>query len=139
MDPQCLGFALRADDLHLRSSLCLNSPALLRGLGNGAVDILLPDTQVLLGILLAHTAIIGVVIRCYDAADEKLRHIETIIRKVDVDLFPERSGQRHELRIDLQDIYAIFLDCLRKVTLDLRHHKRTERPLAQPFAEQLSL
>ena len=115
-------FSLCADDLHSRRCLRLDGLAVCRGFRLGFADPLLPDEQILLGVLLLHAAEIGVVVRRYDAADVELWHRETVLIQRGVDPFAQRAGERHKVLVDLQNVDGIFFDRLRKEALDLRHN-----------------
>ena len=133
------GFSLCADDLHPRGGLRLNRLAVCCGFRLGFADPLLPDEQILFGVLLLHAAEIRVVVRRYNAADVELRHGQTVLIQRGIDPLAQRTGERHEVLVDLQNVDGIFLDRLREVALDLRHDHRTEEALAVSDAQQLLL
>ena len=85
--------ALCADDLHPRRRLRPNRLAVCCGFRLGFADPLLPDKQILFGVLLLHAAEIRVVVRRYDAADVKFRHCETILIQRCVDPLAQRAGK----------------------------------------------
>ena len=116
------GLALCADDLHPRRCLRLDCLAVCCGFRLGLADPLLPNEQILFGVLLLHAAEIGVVVRRYDAADVKFRHCETILIQRCVDPLAQRAGECHQVLVDLQNVDGIFFDRLRKEALDLRHN-----------------
>ena len=128
-----------ADDLHPRRCLRLDCLAVCCGFRLGFADPLLPDKQILFGVLLLHAAEIRVVVRRYDAADVELWHRQAVLVQRGVDPFAQRAGECHEVLVDLQNVDRIFLDRLRKIALDLRHDHRTEEALTVPDAEQLLL
>ena len=134
---QGFGLALRADDLHLRGGLRLHGLAAGGGLGLAAANLLLTHAEVLFGELFLHAAEVGVVVRRDHAADEELRHFQTVFGQTGVDPVAQGFAQLHQALVDLQHADVVFADGRGQIALDLRHHHGAEK--APAAAEQVFL
>ena len=79
------GFGLCADQAQVRFGLRLYFAAFLRGFGFELADLFLLHGKIAVGVLLAQTLEIGIVVRRNDARDEKFRHKQAVVRDRFVD------------------------------------------------------
>ena len=128
-----------ADNFHACLGLRLYSLALGSCRGFGLTDFLLPHQQILLGVLLLHFAEVRVIVRGDYAADVKLRHGQTVVRKACVDALFQCFGQAHQFCVDFQHIDAAFFNSLCQIAFDLRHNHGAEKALGVGSAKQLFL
>ena len=75
-------------------------------------DLLLAYQQVLLGVLLLHPPVVGVVVRGDNAAQEELRHGDAVVLQAHIDPLPQGGGQVHQVGVNLQNVDAALLDGL---------------------------
>lgn len=99
------------------------------GLRLALADLLLADPQVEIGVLLAQTLIVGVVVRRDHAADDELRRLQAILGEFPVDVRAQRLGELREVFVHLQDVDGAFADAARQTALHLRHDQRAEEGL----------
>ena len=93
----------------------------------------------MLGVLLLHLAEVRVIVRGDYAADIKLRHGQTVVRKACIDALFQCFGQAQQLCVDFQHIDAAFFNDLRQIAFDLRHNHGAEKALGVGSAKQLFL
>lgn len=127
-----LGLAAGLDGTDTCLGLRLHGHPFGLGLRFALADLLLANLQVEIGVLLAQTLIVGVVVRRDHAADDELRRLQAVLGEFPVDVRAQRLGELREVFVHLQDVDGAFADASRQTALHLRHDHRHRHVVRVP-------